>query len=574
MADNSEEGKMIMKKIFTDFASESTLHGIGHISNAKSLPLRLTWACFVFLAVAGLSYSMWGLLSAYLEYGYYETVTQDRNEGTLVFPDVTICDTVGMSEKTLANATMETILNIIRKGHFMEKYIANKSVNNQSNAYYSDYLHFMHTNQAFSAFSEVKDIPKFGVKASDLILGCKFGVHECTADDFESFLHPSYLNCYTFKGTVKKGKKVRIQNTGPQAGLSLILKAQDNAINPYFDFVSNTANTRTLRIAIHEPGTPSGISDIGIDILPGKSTSLGLKQKIYKRLKSPYAYCQEKSEYTIEDTTFKVNTQFCEEICAVDVILTKCRCVSINQNIHFSNLITEKVKTCLYMNENNPEISINKTHCEIAVLRSRFNSTSKNCDCNWSCNEIDYDISISQAKWPVRIATIDFLNHYAKSGQAGDTYKQLKAYYSNEMSAQIFTRSAFQQIILCDTKNESCNLLKKTAFDELKKTKIVPTLAVTLVKANNLEDALVRWVGNTFYRLNVYFKQGTVEKHTQFPTYSTVDLWSSIGGILGLWIGCSVLSIMELGYLVMDICWAMHKFCGNRNKKSKVAMVN
>ena len=74
-----------------------------------------------------------------------------------------------MSENTLSNSSMEGILHVIRKGQFMEKYIMDKEINNQSNPLHYDYLHFVHTNQAFSAFSEVADIPQYGIKANDLI---------------------------------------------------------------------------------------------------------------------------------------------------------------------------------------------------------------------------------------------------------------------------------------------------------------------------------------------------------------------------------------------------------------------
>ena len=279
---------------------------------------------------------------------------------------------------------------------------------------------------------------------------CKFGIHNCTVDNFELFVHPLYLNCYTFKGIKldDKGTKAKVRNTGPQNGLSLILKAQDTSINPYFDSISHTVNTKTLRIAIHEPGTPSGISESGIDMLPGKSTSLGLMQKLYQRLEWPYADCKHKTQYKFGDVTYKVNTEFCNEICVVQDIRERCGCVSINQNIIFGNLISKTIKSCLYMNEINPEQGVHNNHCEIDMLRNRFNSPSKKCECNWNCKEVDYDISMSQAQWPVRSAVYDFLNHYVKSGFAKETLDQLKAYYSNKTLIEILPSSLFQKCIL------------------------------------------------------------------------------------------------------------------------------
>ena len=76
----------------------------------------------------------------------------------------------------------------------------------------------MHTNRAFSAFSAVDDIPKFGVRAEDVILSCKFGIHDFSVNDFQSYLHPMNLNCYTFKGVRldDKGTTAKLQMVGPQ----------------------------------------------------------------------------------------------------------------------------------------------------------------------------------------------------------------------------------------------------------------------------------------------------------------------------------------------------------------------
>ena len=402
--------KNSMNTVFVNFASESTLHGIGHICSAKSLFPRLSWVCFFLAASIGLTINLWSLIAAYLEYGYYETVTQDEEDGALIFPYVSICDTVGMSENTLSAANMETTLNVIRNGQIMDFYIMKKMEKNVSTALYNEYQYFMHTNRAFSAFSAVEDIPKFGVRAEDLILSCKFGIHNCSVDDFQSYLHPMYLNCYTFKGIRldDTGTTEKLQAVGPQNGLSLILKAQDTVINPYFDPLSKTGNIRSLRVSVHEPNTLPTISESGVDVLPGMSTSFGLKQKSYERLKSPYAGCHDKTKYKIENNTYNVNTQFCNQICSVEHVLDKCGCVSANLDVHFSNLINDNIKSCLYLNKDVPDESVNKTHCEIMELRKQLSSNT--CQCKWNCEEVKYDISVSQAKWPVQSALRDFID--------------------------------------------------------------------------------------------------------------------------------------------------------------------
>ena len=104
--------------------------------------------------------------------------------------------------------------------------------------------------------------------------------------------------------------------------------------------------------------------------------------------------------------------------------------------------------------------------------------------------------------------------------------------------------------------------------------KITLPLDGALMKADTLEDALVNSVDNSFYRLNVYFQRGTVEKHKQVPANGMVDLFSSMGGVLGLWVGSSVLSVIELGYLIVDVCHILQKSCRKSAKQTTVMSDN
>ncbi len=72
-------------------------------------------------------------------------------------------------------------------------------------------------------------------------------------------------------------------------------------------------------------------------------------------------------------------------------------------------------------------------------------------------------------------------------------------------------------------------------------------------KDNDLDHAKLQelWVKNSFYRLNVYFRQSSVEQHTQVPSFSMPDLFSGVGGILGLWLGISVMTIIEMFSFLM-----------------------
>ncbi|KAI0217761.1 Amiloride-sensitive sodium channel subunit beta [Lamellibrachia satsuma] len=77
-----------------------------------------------------------------------------------------------------------------------------------------------------------------------------------------------------------------------------------------------------------------------------------------------------------------------------------------------------------------------------------------------------------------------------------------------------------------------------------------------------LASEIARYLGNTtdeeklwnnLLKVKVYFEEFNYESIEEMPAYSTINFASDIGGILGLWIGCSIISIFEFLELSMDV---------------------
>ena len=58
-------------------------------------------------------------------------------------------------------------------------------------------------------------------------------------------------------------------------------------------------------------------------------------------------------------------------------------------------------------------------------------------------------------------------------------------------------------------------------------------------------------------RLNVYLEDLSVVEYRQLPAYGLADLFADIGGTLGLWMGISVLTIMELIELIIRLVFLL-----------------
>ncbi len=59
-------------------------------------------------------------------------------------------------------------------------------------------------------------------------------------------------------------------------------------------------------------------------------------------------------------------------------------------------------------------------------------------------------------------------------------------------------------------------------------------------------------------------------QHFQVASFSFADLWSSIGGILGLWVGFSVITIIEIMSFVMT---SIYSYFYSFFKEKKVAIL-
>ncbi len=85
----------------------------------------------------------------------------------------------------------------------------------------------------------------------------------------------------------------------------------------------------------------------------------------------------------------------------------------------------------------------------------------------------------------------------------------------------------------------------RTPEDYLHKSGTTGTTVVT----KQLSD----WLSGSFARVNVYFEDTTIFLQKQCPAYRWNDLLADIGGVLGLWVGVSVVTIFEFLVLVSEL---------------------
>ncbi len=294
-------------------------------------------------------------------------------------------------------------------------------------------------------------------------------------------------------------------------------------------------------------------------IEPGRSTSVGLKQKIYNRIETPKVSCQDEGWLKTPTGTFKKTFDTCNKICKQDHIFRKCSCVSTK----FLTLLDTNVHYCLEFNLTNAQDTMERVYCEwknFDLSDDEFMKCKQSC--LWPCHQIQYETLPFSSKWPNYGAVQDFINQFVltlnDSNPIKTVYFMIRDHYMlrNEEKLTSENNAARPASFI----NLVMDMILDNKYDpdimnQLSSNKpLALTTDPILMNLSSLEKAQETWVNKGFYRLNVYWRESSVEVHRQVLSYNSADLGSGLGGILGLWAGVSLISCVEFIVFIGAIC--------------------
>ena len=260
-------------------------------------------------------------------------------------------------------------------------------------------------------------------------------------------------------------------------------------------------NISGFRVFISASNALKAVGYSGYDIVPGHSTSIGFDITEHNRLSEPYSECRHVESLKLEGDVPYSYVE-CRNMCVHKIVNETCGCWSTRyvtrrgnsdtncgQYRFFNETQTKQMMAC-----QKEAIFFVENHVDFGV----------ECNCFWPCHDTTYHVTISQSAWPDPSTLDSFTmrlieNHPRKNG--------LKAfeYYQN------------------------------------------------LKENNATNEEIYSWVNSHFARLNVFAQSNIVVVKQQVPMYSKTDLLSQIGGCLGLWLGMSVITVVELFDLGLKI---------------------
>ena len=545
-----------MRSKLKDFSNTASMHGLSHLTGTSTTVSKLFWLT-VFCGSLGMFCFMTTL--NVLQYFSYSTAidTQEEPHGFMP-PYISFCN-----HRHLSMSIVQDLIDIIKqeKEEDSEKLCVVDNIRSSPAVQYFyrvlEIFHDWNYNSNLSdrnvlssrenVFTQLTEevINQITPSLEELVISCKSGVTDCNFDYFTSFAHSFFFKCYIYDPL--EGREVEDgMAEGINFGQTFVFLSGSEMISegsgpiPGFDnFMKQTGGTDGVRLVIHARGTVPDPLNEGVDIPTGASVVLGISSQETHRLEQPYGNCSrldveslQMLKYMTNNTEFlddwnrpvKYKSSHCRSSCQQRHTWEHCGCLDINLQspvwpwnnnkfCRFTDFLKHDVidiRQCcdIAVNaiacSNVMEDVVRDIHC-IQEITGNISEWSDDCDCRLPCDETHYSFSYSMSTWPgkgpmasyayeeiVRGIVIQRLNQNNISGN-----QQFVDYFGNESNA--------------------------------------------------------KEIMSNFAKVTLYYQTLSVSKTLQVRKYSLVDTFSNAGGLMGLWLGISVVSLFEILTFVISI---------------------
>ncbi|ESO95709.1 hypothetical protein LOTGIDRAFT_160261 [Lottia gigantea] len=509
--------------LVAELGSESNAHGLARVVTSRETKRKVIWALLVIIGFTAATLQLSLLVRKYLQFQVVE-VSEIKDSMPVEFPSVTVCNIEPISLRKLRLMINNSESDLVQWLTFVNHF------NFGPQQAHLTSIRAFYENLGDAAENLSHDI-------NDFMIHCRFNQELCSVANFTSFFDGNYYSCYTFNsGSVEK---LLMHATGPQNGLSLILSL-DNDDPPYgtygmYHINSNILHSAGVRVVIHAPNTMPSPVDHGFDVPPGYSSSIGLNAVMHTRLSEPFGNCTNKE---LDGYKSYKNTFFsCLQLCQQRIIIKNCGCKSsslpevLDPNITFCGVVPNWQEILNRSTEyKNKTIAVPNLACEEKYVVEMANDRSYefSCKCYQPCDETTYQKAVSLSYWPLEFYQLHalqvFFDTTIKQNFMHEAYTYLARLgnLDHSMDPNDTRRNEILQ--------QSYNLSDKDQAER----------ASNLIRQNLL-------------RLNVYLEGLSVVEFRQMAAYGLADLFADIGGTLGLWMGISVLTIMELIELIVRL---------------------
>ena len=261
------------------------------------------------------------------------------------------------------------------------------------------------------------------------------------------------------------------------------------------EYLEQFTSSYGIRMVIHEKGTYPLPEKEGITLGFKTETHIGLRVTTMERLGGKYGKCTKGQKFRRK---YKMNytIPLCYSLCEMEHTIKNCNC---HLRSSLGSLKPTGERYCDY--DEDQECFENVTH---QILNKNIR-----CNCFSPCKQTVYSSTVSSSSWPHR--------HYLK----------------NVLLTDICKRKPDSLKHIGDQANSFCDAIN--------------------VKFEGMTDAEENAISRNFLAVYIYFQDLTYEVISEQALYNTERFLSDIGGAMGLFVGASVLTCVEILQVCLEI---------------------
>lgn len=499
-----------------------TFNGFSRAIHAKHLPVRIIWAVICIVLLASFSFQLYQLIDRYLSVPI--STRSDIGSIRFKFPNLFLCNPFPLSFSKLKQSLStdlqqrEAELNMMRNIE-MALLRVNRSLSSEASLSKS-----LIERIGVEALMSTSNVIRHTHTKEQTIIKATINGDELDLGAFQVISSDEYLSCFQFK----------LPNLlkFPSDILSLYLYSESSSLSflddttQHLSSLSYTGRKSKVRssglwLFATEEGVYPGPGTVRTSVPCGMHTVIDVVMIYRQDVSTPKRECRENIDVVHivnrlannSTMTFKMTSQFCRSYQWALAFAKHCGCIPLQFPIPASIRNTQRCVSLQYFSLSQ---SISNVLCTRDLQRNttieRHIETS--CQDRNSCHQKFYDLETSFFPWPHR----SFLKSFVSSVLAPSYEDRLK---------QNLSVSAWQNVL-----NASDSQLS------------------TMIKENVM-------------KLDISPKKAYSDHVKEYYAYPAISLFSDFGGILGLYLGMSLISFCELGewiVLFFSVLCASNKY--------------
>ncbi|XP_074429844.1 acid-sensing ion channel 3 isoform X2 [Larus michahellis] len=540
------------------FAHSSSLHGISHVFAYGAVSLRrVLWGGF-FLGSLGLLLLVCAERVAYFLTYPHVTKLDEVAAHNLTFPAITICN---LNEFRFSKITRNDMYHV---GELLALLNDRYEISNPQLAEphvlaaLRDKANFK--NFKAKPFSMAEFYNRTGHDLADMLLQCSFRGANCTARNF-TVIFTRLGKCYTFNPGGPGREVLTTLRGGAGNGLELMLNVQQEEYLPVWGDTDETSFEAGVKVQIHSQEEPPFIDQLGFGVAPGFQTFVSCQQQRLVYLPPPWGDCKATPIESDFFTNYSITA--CRLDCETRYLAENCNCRMVHMPGNANVCTPEQYK-----------------ECADPALDFLVKKDSEYCACRTPCAMVRYGKELSMVKIPSKASARYLAKKFNKTEQYIATAQHGTAEHAMAQYGTTRHTTAQQRTVWHRTARPSTAWHTAAQHGPVWRGTVWPSMAQhdsmawpSMARHSPVWPSMAQhstgqhspvWPGTLRHStaqhgpvwpgtaqdnvlvLDIFFEALNYEMIEQKKAYEVAGLLGDIGGQMGLFIGASLLTILEI----------------------------